>query len=771
MKNVMKSKYLIITILLASLLNMVPALASISKTLTFSRTKMVPKIVKIGDKTYHQISYSGLEEGVISGAPNLPCKYVAVEVPKKATNFSLSCTMGATENMYLTYNILPVIQCITTEFSDNESSAYIEDSLYYNNDFFPTNVAKIVGEEFRNGDHHYVIVAVTPFKYIPLNKKLHLYKSVRFTLNYDEDDNAARDIMPVEKFTQNSDERMGDDIHIGGDLGSVDSVSDWTAEEAFAKARTSDYVVITDSEKLKQSLKRFVALKKQKGYNVEVVTVDEVLKSAVARKGDVIEKSDGSSSVINDSAGKIRAFLRSAYKFGSTQYVLLAGDSIPYRKQGGKVPTDWYYCDLNTDWYYDLNTDLNNELNKKSFDFGPELYVGRIFASSPKEINNYSDKVLKYELNPGDGDASYLQNGLYVQAHQMKNAKEAELVGSVMNAVFPDTTLINCDDDKDYPKGSELLNELNAGYGFVSLHLHGEPTNYLLAGHMYQYYIRLWAKDDERIYNTSEVNAFETNNHLGLLNNKDKPNVVYSIACVTNPYDAPHPFESVTMNLGKAFTSGYSQGGSVAYLGNTREGYVLSSARLERNFAELVSSGITTLGEAEALSKQNYRGMDHVKFTHNLIGDPTLKIWTNAPQKIDGVNVQRSNNSITVTGLPLGDSCYVAYSNNLNNEYVKTLGSYTFSHVNPNGCIMVYNSKTLPFIAPLKIQNESICKSQYILASSSDFGKHIDTNRTFGDVIVKNGVEYTLEAKGKTVLHEGFKVENGAKFSVIHASY
>ena len=46
----MKSKYLIITILLASLLNMVPALASISKTFTFSRTKMVPKIVKIGDK-------------------------------------------------------------------------------------------------------------------------------------------------------------------------------------------------------------------------------------------------------------------------------------------------------------------------------------------------------------------------------------------------------------------------------------------------------------------------------------------------------------------------------------------------------------------------------------------------------------------------------------------------------------------------------------------------------------------------------------------------
>ena len=150
---------------------------------------------------------------------------------------------------------------------------------------------------------------------------------------------------------------------------------------------------------------------------------------------------------------------------------------------------------------------------------------------------------------------AYIRVGTITRKLKDFPAKEAELVGSVMNAVIPDTTLINCDDDKDYPKGSELLNELNAGYGFVSLHLHGEPTNYLLAGHMYQYYIRLWAKDDERIYNTSEVNAFETNNHLGLLNNKDKPNVVYSIACRTNPYDTPHPFESVTMNLGKAFTS------------------------------------------------------------------------------------------------------------------------------------------------------------------------------------------------------------------------
>ena len=124
-----------------------------------------------------------------------------------------------------------------------------------------------------------------------------------------------------------------------------------------------------------------------------------------------------------------------------------------------------------------------------------------------------------------------------------------------------------------------------------------------------------------------------------------------------------------------------------------------------------------------------------------------------------------------MTGLPTNDSCYVAYSDNYLNIRVKALGNYTFPNVSPNGSIMVYDGKMMPYIAPLKIQNQVVESSQYILASFVEMGNHIESNRTFGDVVIKDGAELILEAKGKSILNGGVKIEKGAKFSINKASY
>ena len=44
-------------------------------------------------------------------------------------------------------------------------------------------------------------------------------------------------------------------------------------------------------------------------------------------------------------------------------------------------------------------------------------------------------------------------------------------------------------------------------------------------------------------------------------------------------------------------------------------------------------------------------------------------------------------------------------------------------------------------------------------------------NRTSGNVIVKDGVEYEIEASGTVTLHDGFFVEKGATFAVYPSSY
>lgn len=52
-------------------------------------------------------------------------------------------------------------------------------------------------------------------------------------------------------------------------------------------------------------------------------------------------------------------------------------------------------------------------------------------------------------------------------------------------------------------------------------------------------------------------------------------------------------------------------------------------------------------------------------------------------------------------------------------------------------------------------------KDKYILKCNA-----IDSGRTQGDVTIKSGVEYEIEAYGTVTLQDGFKVEKGATFAV-----
>jgi hypothetical protein len=80
--------------------------------------------------------------------------------------------------------------------------------------------------------------------------------------------------------------------------------------------------------------------------------------------------------------------------------------------------------------------------------------------------------------------------------------------------------------------------------------------------------------------------------------------------------------------------------------------------------------------------------------------------------------------------------------------------------------IIVKNPFKIPYIAPLDIQNAIIDNSQYVIADNVAIGQRIDPNRTFGDVIVSNGIEYEIEASGNVVIEDGFIVEKGAMFAV-----
>lgn len=190
---------------------------------------------------------------------------------------------------------------------------------------------------------------------------------------------------------------------------------------------------------------------------------------------------------------------------------------------------------------------------------------------------------------------------------------------------------------------------------------------------------------------------------------------------------------------------------------------------------------MTKIGMAETeckspTHKSNYlslSGSNSIMYRHNLLGDPEVEMWTSQPQSYSDILVNRTDNTITVSGISSPGVAYVGLCCNEGFTALDTTstGSVTFTGVRPNSTVMVYQHNYLPYIAPLSLQNTTIKKSQYVFATDVILGNHVDGNRTSGDVVIKSGVEYEIEHNGTVVLAPGFKVEKGAKFATIRSDY
>jgi len=58
-----------------------------------------------------------------------------------------------------------------------------------------------------------------------------------------------------------------------------------------------------------------------------------------------------------------------------------------------------------------------------------------------------------------------------------------------------------------------------------------------------------------------------------------------------------------------------------------------------------------------------------------------------------------------------------------------------------------------------------------VIAGEVLAGRQVDSSRTNGDVTVKEGAEYEIEAAGEVKLAGGFTVEKGAAFAIRPASF
>jgi len=82
-------------------------------------------------------------------------------------------------------------------------------------------------------------------------------------------------------------------------------------------------------------------------------------------------------------------------------------------------------------------------------------------------------------------------------------------------------------------------------------------------------------------------------------------------------------------HLGKSFTI-LSKAGNVAYLGNTRNGWIYSSHEMFKNFGQQINNGFYNIGVAEANSRSQAASLGlldiSIAYGHNLLGCPEMEI-------------------------------------------------------------------------------------------------------------------------------------------------
>lgn len=745
--------------------------AQISHSITFDSSKLKMQSRVLDDnKAYMVLEYEDCMINESVGQPSLPYKYLYFIVPNEPECFSITLNDSISEIVGLSTPLLPVQPPIATSINSSIDKIISKNiSLAYSKGIYPEEIVKIVDDGYFDGDKRILTVRVSPVSYNAINKEIKFYTLIDFTIRYEYKLTKTNSVKTSPVHSAKA--LVGVDLH--NRLKFVENKSDINKFTQNIKVSTVgvslptyEYVIVT-SENLAPYFERLIDWKRQKGLNAGIITMQDILNNPSIVKDEM--------SNLSDDAGKLRQYLRLAYQNG-TKYVLLGGGKsvVPirygYGNYGGtvdQIPSDWYYSDLNSNWDKDNDGYLGEA---GEIDYYPEVYVGRILCKNKQEVENYIDKLLLYEQNPGKGDFAYLKKAFYSQTDQLQQNRQANTIANDLQSIFPKYTILEeypsyNDPNPTFPTGKDLIDAMNQEYhGFLSWFAHGAPcgigasTCEVNKG-CYKSMTAL-DRDDCGIIP-------EDGNGLDKMTNLNYPAIAYSLACDVATYDTlitSWNTYDVEYNAAESLTVEGKQG-CAAFLGNTRSGWVSSSFYLQRKFVEEIKTNSGKIGVAEALSKAKYKS-HWLTLTHNLMGCPEFEMWTDIPSKFVNASISKSGNNLTVSSMT--DDTYIALKGLFSNDNVtlKTGRTCTFTDIPNNYLVTLYKHDYLPYVYPIYLQNESVAGTHYLRGTKIYLGNHVDNTKDTGNFVIKSGANIVLDVSDEITLDAGTEIELGATFVI-----
>jgi len=629
--------------------------AQVSRTVIFdTRTLSTEHVTAADNNVYTKIQMDELRPNSDPGTPALPVKVVKLIIPANQEVSTIDIDSGKEVVIKLSSPVMPM-QPEPPVGLENQEMDFVppQPEIYQGTSPFPKTRVQVIHQGYFDGANHIVTIGISPVQYYPVTSELHLCESISFTLNFKS---ATRQPVHVQSRKQTLqpiyDNILEKLVANTQDLPLYKATIPTTKGIGKLQATATmlpvyDYVIIT-SEDLASTFDTFMAWKTRKGYDVGVVTTADIYSAYPG--GDLI-------SGIGDHAGSIRQYLSDAYQQG-TVYALLGGDYsvVPVRKgdelnnsyfsDGHQIVADIYFADFNGDWNVDgPELDGQNRYGEKNDDdpdYNPEIFVGRLPCTNVQDIENWTEKVLTYELNPGDGDFSYLDKAYWFQGEDLSS--NPNNVTSHYPPSFTHTVWSNGIEHN----GSEVVRHMsNNQYGLIHWYAHGSPNSIQT---------RNWTDPHKCVYTADDYCSWgecsdESGDGLDSLMNGSYYSINYSISCdIANPanlFISDNPGRS----MGEGWTVMYPNNGGPALLGNTLAGWSTSSVELHKKFADLIDDGGNDwesgesyyhLGVAELVSKSNFVGYSryhYLNYSHNLMGCPETRLNTQSLSTFNNVAI------------------------------------------------------------------------------------------------------------------------------------
>jgi len=517
-----------------------------------------------------------------------------------------------------------------------------DSATYASNSPYPGKLVEVTWVGYRSG-YKIVNLRVYPVQYIPAQRKLELWTNIDFTIRTKSGTNYA---VPVYRRSKQSQKIIQASVRalvenpdmVQGVKGEGQRVKEMKPLDITGlpsiEGEYVDYVIITNAA-LKDTFQAFADWKTKKGIITVVRTVEWINQNYSGC----------------DLAEKVRRFIKDAYSYWGTIWVLMAGDINivpdrkafydPYLRNWG--PTDLYFSGLEGNW----NSNGNYQFGEVSdnCDYLPDLFIGRASVEDATEAGIIVNKVLTYEQNP---PTEYLTKMLFMgacllpiewvgydgwgaQVNEKLSRRSTENPPglNIVPLYFEKHRLYAPREDLDslnpsWPRwsGDAELTKTNAIAAMNS-------GNYHIINHIdhCEYYVMGMGRETG--------GGYLYRNEAMSLNNGPNYFILWTAGCAPNAFD----YQSISEALLNA-----PNGGAVAYIGDSRttfvEGYPdpLGSYIAKQDFKffrSLYINNLHNLGVLVAVTQNPDSFHTFQTCNMNLLGDPEMMVWDSIPQSLN----------------------------------------------------------------------------------------------------------------------------------------